>query len=138
MWLTFGNSSISMREVVIASIYKDLTRKTNFFEFNGLGMVLDLANRYYSSVAKTCKEKLVGGLLFANPIVNRVGKRLHWGFILSRAANLQPATLLKKRLLLKNMLIVINEDTRTIYSETGRTLGKLKFALKQDHFVCNC
>ena len=115
-----------------------MTRKTKFFEFSGLGMVLDMANRYYSSVAKTCKEKLVGGLLFANPIVNWVGKRLHWGSILSRAANLQPATLLKKRLLLKNMLIVINEDTRTIYSETGRTLGKLKVALKQDHFVCNC
>ena len=66
-----------MREVVIASINKDLTRKTKFFEFSGLGMVLDMANRYYSSIAKTCKEKLVGGLLFANPIVNWVGKRLH-------------------------------------------------------------
>ena len=33
MWLKFGNSSPSMRDVIITSIlYKDLTRKTTFFE----------------------------------------------------------------------------------------------------------
>ena len=31
MWLKFGNSSISIREVIIASI-KNLTRKNYFFE----------------------------------------------------------------------------------------------------------
>ena len=30
MWPNFGNSSISMRQVIETSIYKDLTRKTNF------------------------------------------------------------------------------------------------------------
>ena len=33
MWPKFGNSSPSMRDVIITSIlYKDLTRKTTFFE----------------------------------------------------------------------------------------------------------
>ena len=33
MWTKFGNSSVSMREVIVTSIlFKDLTRKTAFFE----------------------------------------------------------------------------------------------------------
>ena len=47
MWPKFGNCSISMREVITTTIlYKDLTRKTAFFErwswfkFNNLGLAL--------------------------------------------------------------------------------------------------
>ena len=31
MWPKFGNSSISVREIISASIYKDLTRKNTFW-----------------------------------------------------------------------------------------------------------
>ena len=31
MWPKFGNSGISVKEVIITSIYKGLTRKTTFF-----------------------------------------------------------------------------------------------------------
>ena len=37
MWPKFGNCSISMREVITTSIYKDLTRKTVFLR-SGLGL----------------------------------------------------------------------------------------------------
>ena len=49
MWPKFGNSNTSMREVVINQFYKDLTRKTAFFEgwswfkFINLGLALDMA-----------------------------------------------------------------------------------------------
>ena len=36
MWPKFGNSSISLREIISASIYKDLTRKNTFWR-SGLG-----------------------------------------------------------------------------------------------------
>ena len=36
MWPKFGNSSISMREVITTSLYKDLTGKTAFLK-SGLG-----------------------------------------------------------------------------------------------------
>ena len=46
MWPKFGNSSISMKEVIITSFYKDLTKKINFlevwswFKFNNMGLAL--------------------------------------------------------------------------------------------------
>ena len=67
----FGNSNISMTEVITTSIYKDLTRKTNFlrgacswFNFNKyicmVGMVVMVGRdlRFYTSVAKGLKVKL--------------------------------------------------------------------------------
>ena len=88
--LKFGNSSISMREVISQpQFYKDLTRKTAFFEgwpwckFNNLGLALGTNLKCYISVAKGVKlkvrifwrliptfvevtgEKPVGGGLFA-------------------------------------------------------------------------
>ena len=60
-----GNSSISMREVIITSkFYKDLTRKTIFFEgccwlkFNNLGLALDMAFKFHTSVTKGLKLKV--------------------------------------------------------------------------------
>ena len=46
MWPKFFNLSISMTEFIISQVYKDLTRKTTFFEgwswfkFNNLGLTL--------------------------------------------------------------------------------------------------
>ena len=54
----FRNSNISMRQVIITSIYKDLTRKPFFgrgwswFKFNKLGETLGMALKLYTSVAK--------------------------------------------------------------------------------------
>ena len=99
MWPKFGNYSISMREVIITSTYKDLTEKTAFFErwswfkFNNLRLALGTNLKFYTCVAKGLKlkvrkfweltptfvevtwEKLVGwGGLFvlATPVLNRV------------------------------------------------------------------
>ena len=79
--------------------YKDLTRKIAFFEgwswfkFNNLGLTLGTKLKFCNSVAKGLKlkvrkfwgptptfvevtgEKLVGGGLFAPPILNRVKRR---------------------------------------------------------------
>ena len=88
MWQKFGNSSFSMREVIIIlNFNKDLTRKTAFsegwswFEFNNLGLALGMNLKFYINVAKGLKlkvrkfygsvptfvevtgEKLVGGIL---------------------------------------------------------------------------
>ena len=64
MWSKFGNCSISIREVIIISIYKDLTRKTAFFEgwswfkFKNLGLALGMNLTFYTSVAKGLKLKV--------------------------------------------------------------------------------
>ena len=61
MWPKFGNSSISMREVIPTSI---LTRKAAFFEelfwfkFNSLELVLSTNLKFYISPAKVLKLKL--------------------------------------------------------------------------------
>ena len=83
MWPRFGDSNISIRKL----FYRDLTRKTAFFEsrswfkFNNLGLALGMNWNFYTSVAKGLKlkvrkffglvpmfvevtgEKTVGGLL---------------------------------------------------------------------------
>ena len=59
----FDNSSISMRSYRI-QFYKDLTRKTNFFEgccwlkFSNLGLALGMASKFYTSVTKGLKLKI--------------------------------------------------------------------------------
>ena len=70
MWPKFGNSSISKRKVITTSIFKDLTRKTAFFEgwswfkFNDLGLALgtnltlDTRYKLYISVTKGSKLKV--------------------------------------------------------------------------------
>ena len=53
-----------MREVIITSIYKDLTRKTAFYEgwsrfkFNNLVLALGTNLKFYTSVAKGLKLKV--------------------------------------------------------------------------------
>ena len=50
MWPKFGNSSISMREVVIIMIWP--------VKFNNLGLVLGMALKFYTSVAEGLKLKI--------------------------------------------------------------------------------
>ena len=65
MWPMFGNSSISMREVIIIWILQGSDKKKQFFwgvflelKFNNLGLTVDVALRFYISVATVLKLKL--------------------------------------------------------------------------------
>ena len=60
----FGNSIISITEVIILQFYKDLTRKTNFlegctwFKLNNLWLALGMTLKFYSSVIERLKLKV--------------------------------------------------------------------------------
>ena len=64
MWPKFGNSSDFMREVVITSILWGFHQKNHFFEgwswfeFNNLGLALDMTLKFYTSVEKVLKQKV--------------------------------------------------------------------------------
>ena len=74
MWPKFDHSSISMREVVITSIFWGFDQKKHFFEgwswfkFNYLGLALGMTLKLYTSVAK---------IFCSLPILNRVDLK-HW------------------------------------------------------------
>ena len=63
VWPNFGNCTISMAKV-ITSIFKDLTRKNDFFvelsglKFNNLGLALGMLFRFYNIVTKGLKLKV--------------------------------------------------------------------------------
>ena len=54
MWPKFGNSSISMREVIINCFFEELS----WFKFNNLGLALVTNLKFYTSVAKVLKQKV--------------------------------------------------------------------------------
>ena len=62
--LKFGNSSISLREVITTSILKGFDQKNRFFQrwswfkFNNLGLALGMALKFNTSVAKGSKVKV--------------------------------------------------------------------------------
>ena len=64
MWPKFGNSSISIREVIITSSLKGFDQKNHFFEgsswfkFNNLGLTLGTNLKFYTSVTKGLKLKV--------------------------------------------------------------------------------
>ena len=64
MWPKLGYSSISMREVIIISIFKGFDQKSRFFwgvilvQFNNLGLALGMNLKFYTSVAKGLKLKV--------------------------------------------------------------------------------
>ena len=63
MWSKFGNSSISVREVIITSILKRFDKKNRFFEewswfkFDNLGLAQGTNFKFYTSMAKRVKSK---------------------------------------------------------------------------------
>ena len=81
-WPKFGNSRISMREVIITSINKNLTRKTAFFEvwswfkFNNLGLTLGTNLKFYTSVAKGLKLKVRKFWGLTRTVAEVTGKKL--------------------------------------------------------------
>ena len=94
-WPKFGNSSISVREVIITLTLTAFFKGWSWFKFNNLRLTLGMNLKFYTSVPKGLKlkvrtfwrliptfvevtgEKLVGGLFGPSPILNRVKKRLH-------------------------------------------------------------
>ena len=64
MWPKFGNSSVTVREVIITLILLALDQKNLFFwgdswfKFNNLGLALGIALKFYTSVAKELKLKV--------------------------------------------------------------------------------
>ena len=72
----FDNSSISVREVIITSIFQGFDEKNHFFEgwswfmFNNLGLALGTNLKFYTSVKKELKLK-VGEFWGANSYVCR-------------------------------------------------------------------
>ena len=61
IWPKFGNSSVSMTEVITTSIFKDLTRKIALseggsgFKFNNFGLAIGTNLKFYTSVIKELK-----------------------------------------------------------------------------------
>ena len=82
MWLKFGNFSISMRNVITTSFYKDLTRKNYFFKgrswfkFNNLGLALGINLKFYTSVPKGLKLKVRKFCGLIPTFVEGTGKKL--------------------------------------------------------------
>ena len=64
MWPKLGNSSPTLKEVIITQFYKDLTRKTNFYEgyswvkSSNLKVAFGMALTFYTSLAKVLKLKV--------------------------------------------------------------------------------
>ena len=82
MWPKFGNSSISMREVITTSILQGFDQKNHFFEgwswfkFNNLAMVLGMILKFYTSVAKGLKLKARKFCGLTPPFVEVTGEKL--------------------------------------------------------------
>ena len=64
IWPKFGNSSKSVSEVIITSIFQGFDQKNRYFDgfswfkFNNLGLALGANLKFYSSVAKGLKLKV--------------------------------------------------------------------------------
>ena len=82
MWPKFGNSSISMREVIIISILQGFDQKNCFFErwswfkFNNLELALGKNLKCYTSVEKGLKLKVKQFLELISTFVEVRGEKL--------------------------------------------------------------
>ena len=84
----FGNSSISMRQVITTSILLEFDRKNPFFfffegwswfKFNNLRLTLDMTLKFYTSVAKGLKLKVRQFLGISPTFVKVAGEKLVGG-----------------------------------------------------------
>ena len=72
MWPKFGNSNISVREVIITIVLGRFDKENHIFwwvllvKFNNLGLALDMVLKFYTSLAKGLKLKVrkFRGLIF--------------------------------------------------------------------------
>ena len=86
MWPKFGNSSISMREVIIASILSEIDQKNQLFEgwswfkFHDLGLALVMDYKFCTSGLKelNLKVKKISGLI--STFVGVTCENLLWGY----------------------------------------------------------
>ena len=69
MWTKVGNSSITMRDVIIALILRRFDQKNLFFEgcswfkFNNLGLALGMVLKFYTSVTKELRDGKFRGII---------------------------------------------------------------------------
>ena len=57
MWPKFGNSCISMREVIITLTWRNIFfQECSSFKFNNLGLALGMTFKFYTSMAKGLKQ----------------------------------------------------------------------------------
>ena len=87
MWPKFGNSSVSMREVAITSIFTNLTEKTKFFEgstwfnFNNLGLAVYMTLKFVSKGLKLKVRIIIfflgGGIVFRDS-KRKTGRGAFW------------------------------------------------------------
>ena len=96
-----------MKEVVIASTLQEFNQKNHFFErwswfkFNNLGLALDLALKFYTSVAEDLKLKVRKFLRLISTFVEVTGKKLVGGSFFDPLPILDRVKILKHSSLLK-------------------------------------
>ena len=82
MWPKFGNSSISVREVIIPSILQGFDQKKQFFErcswfkFNDLELAIRMALKFCTSVSKGVKLKVRKFWRLISMLVKVAGEKL--------------------------------------------------------------
>ena len=85
MWPKFGNSSVSVREVIITSVLQGFDQKNCFFErwssfkFNNLGLALGTNLKFYTSLSKRLKLKVRKFLGLISTFVEVTGEKLVGG-----------------------------------------------------------
>ena len=88
MWLKFGNSSILWEKLSYLQFYKDLTRKIIFserkswFKLSNLRLALDMALKFYTSLAIGLKLKVKTFWRLIPTFVEVTGERLEGGLFL--------------------------------------------------------
>ena len=81
MWPEFGNCGFSMREVITISILKGFDQENHFFErwswfkFNNLGLPLGSNLRFYTSMEKRWKLKVINFLGLIPTFVEVTGEK---------------------------------------------------------------
>ena len=88
MWSKFDNSSISMKEVVVTSIFFSFLffferGRWSWLKFNNLGLALSIALKFYKMVAKEMTLKVRKCLGLLPTFVDVIGEKLVGGFLAS-------------------------------------------------------
>ena len=81
LWPKFGNPNISMRAFIIMSILQNVDKKCQLFErcswfkLNNLGLALDMAWKFYTSVTKELKLKVENFWVLIPTFVEVTGRK---------------------------------------------------------------